>query len=144
MSLDLLPAGKITSSALQAERIRMDTIANNLANVNSTSSDASGVYKRKVAVFESLFKDAMDSESVNELDGVKVTEVVSEDKNPLMVYAPHHPHADKKTGMLAMPNISPMDEMVDMITATRAYEANLSVMKDGKQMAEKTIEVLRN
>lgn len=143
MSMDLIPGADITSSALTAERMRMEVIANNLANVNSTAGDNGEVYKRRIPVFNAVFKDAMDSENANGLGGVQLSEVAVDNSDPVMVYAPYHPNANKATGMLATPNVSPMEEMVDMITATRAYEANLSVVKQGKSMAEKTINMFQ-
>jgi len=143
MSMDLIPGADITASALTAERMRMEVIANNLANVNSTAGDNGEAYKRRVPVFNAVFKDAMDEENPNGLGGVKIEEIALDSRDPIMVYAPYHPNADKTTGMLATPNISPMEEMVDMITATRAYEANLSVVKQGKNMAEKTINMFQ-
>lgn len=142
MSYNLIPAANISSSALSAERARMDITANNLANVHSTSGDNGGAYRRRVAVFESVFKDTLGGSAINDLGGVKLEEISVEDRPPIKMYAPYHPNADKE-GMVEMPNISPIEEMVDMITATRAYEANLSVMNQSKDMAEKTINMFR-
>ncbi|OGV34202.1 MAG: flagellar basal body rod protein FlgC [Lentisphaerae bacterium GWF2_45_14] len=144
MSLNLIPGADITSSALTAERMRMEVIANNIANVNSTSGDGGGVYQRRVPIFDAVFKDALGGPQADGLAGVKIEEIALDGRDPLMVYAPYHPHADKTTGMLMTPNISPMEEMVDMITATRAYEANLSVVKQSKGMAERTITMFKN
>ena len=139
MSMDLIPGASITSSALTVERLRMEVIANNIANANSTGGPNGEVYQRRVPIFNAVFKDAMNEQNPNDLGGVKLEEIAVDNREPVMVYAPYHPNADKTTGMLKTPNISPMEEMVDMITATRAYEANLSVVKQGKGMAEKTI-----
>lgn len=137
----LIPGAQISSSGLYAERVRMETVANNLANVNSTGGDDGGVYRRRVAVFDASFKDQF-GEGVNDLNGVKVNEVALDDRDPVEKYAPYHPLADEN-GMVAMPNISPIEEMLDMITATRAYEANLSIMNESKKMADKTINMFR-
>jgi len=143
MSMNLIPGADITSSALDAERARMEIIANNMANINSTGGDNGEVYRRRIAVFDAVFKDALGEPQINELNGVKLEEVAVDNRDPIMIYAPYHPNADKTTGMLQTPNISPMEEMVDMITATRAYEANLSIIKQGKAMAEKTITMFK-
>lgn len=139
--LELIPASKISSSALEAERVRMDTIANNLANIQSFGKDGQ-VYQRKVPLFESVFNESMDS-STGALGGVALTEVVNDtSRKPTMEYMPYHPDADEN-GMVMSPNIAPMEEMVDMVTATRAYEASLSIIKESRRMADKTIDILK-
>lgn len=130
----------ISASALNAERERMRTVANNLANIHSTKDADGGVYKRRELVFSAVFKDSMDSDSnpAADLNGVKIEDMVADKSAPMRMYAPNHPDADG-AGMVDMPNISPIREMVDMITATRAYEANLSVLKQSRDMADNTI-----
>lgn len=140
--IDLIPAGKISSSALQAERTRMDIVANNLANAQSAGKEGS-VYQRKVAIFESVYDEQLGGNAVSELSGVKMAGVVADTSRVAkQEYMPFHPEADEK-GMVYVPNVSPMEEMVDMVTATRAYEANLSIMKESRKMADKTIDILR-
>ncbi len=141
MSFELIPAAKISSSGLEAERIRMELTANNLANVNSTDKNGN-VYRKHMAIFEASYNDDARGGSTAELEGVKVSEIATDKRKPLEVYAPYHPYADDK-GMLAMPNISPIEEMMDMITATRAYEANLSALKQSREIADKTIALSR-
>jgi len=138
--IDLIPAAKISSTALEAERTRMDVVANNLANAQSIGQDGK-VYQRKVAMFESVFDEQLGEGA---LGGVKLTEVANDSSaKPTREYMPFHPEADEE-GMVMVPNISPIEEMVDMITATRSYEASLSIMKDSKSLAEKTIDILRS
>jgi len=141
---DLIPAGKITSGALNAERTRMDIVANNLANAQSAGTESS-VYQRRVAVFESVLNDKVQGDDASaELGGVKLTEVTTDNsRKPSREYMPYHPDADGD-GMVYMPNISPMEEMVDMISATRAYEANLTMLKESRKMADNTINLLRS
>jgi len=139
---ELIPGAHISATALDAERTRMQAIANNLANVHSTAGDDGKVYQRRVPVFEAVFNDSMSDTKVSNLDGVKLKEIAKDDKAPVDVYAPYHPKADKK-GMVQMPSISPMEEMMDMITSTRAYEANLNIINQNKQSAEKTINMFR-
>jgi flagellar basal-body rod protein FlgC len=143
MSLDLIPGSKISSSALEAERVRMEIVANNMANINSTGKSDSDVYQKRVAVFDSVFKDQLGKSSVNDLDGVKLSEIAVENSTPVEKYAPYHPDANPETGMVKMPNISPIEEMLDMITAQRAYEANLSIMNQSKNMAQKTVDMFK-
>ncbi|OGV55473.1 MAG: flagellar basal body rod protein FlgC [Lentisphaerae bacterium GWF2_44_16] len=143
MAIDLIPALNISSSGLDAESARMDAVANNLANVNSTGGDNGDVYKRRIPVFNAVFNDQLnDKRPADELGGVKLEKMALDNKNPLTVYAPYHPNADAK-GMVSMPNISPIEEMLDMITSTRAYEANLNVMNESKKMADKTVNLFK-
>ena len=136
MAYELIPAARISSSGLSAERVRMEVAANNIANAQATSPQGKNLYRRKQIIFETVLKGQFGRES---LGGVRVKEINSSNKNPIEVYNPSHPHADPETGMLKKPDISPLEEMVDMMTATRAYEANLAIMKQSKKMAEKTI-----
>lgn len=140
MGYELIPANSISSSALKAERLRMEISANNIANAQSTSPNGKNLYKRKVAVFESVLKDQFSRNSEASLGGVRVVEVSHSNRAPIEIYNPSHPHADEN-GMLQKPNISPLEEMVDMMTATRAYETNLSIMKQSKKMAEGMIKL---
>ena len=138
MSINLIPAADISATGLSAERKRMDIIANNLANINTAGTENS-VYRRKVAVFESLVNDAING---GEEKGVELTEITSDNRAPGQKYMPYHPEADKN-GMVFVPNISPIEEMVDMITATRAYEANLSVIKESRKQADEALKLLQ-
>ncbi|MCM8535371.1 MAG: flagellar basal body rod protein FlgC [Lentisphaeraceae bacterium] len=140
MGYELIPAASISSSGLRAETLRMEVAANNIANAQTTSPNGKNLYQRKVVVFESVLKDQFNRNSFNSFGGVNVKEVVASNKQPIEIFNPSHPHADEN-GMLLKPNISPLEEMVDMMTATRAYEANLTLMKESKKMAEKTIQL---
>ena len=138
---ELMPAMGISSSGLEAERLRMEIAANNLANAHS-SRDADGeVYQRRQVVFSSILNESLRSSSEN-LGGVQVDDIVTEDRPPVRTYAPYHPNADAN-GMIEKANISPLEEMIDMITATRAYEANLSALKQSADMAKQTIQLGR-
>ena len=140
MAYELIPAVSISSSGLKAESLRMEVAANNIANAQVTTPDGKNLYKRKMVVFESVLKNKFNRENEHTLAGVNVKNVVSSERRPIEIYNPSHPHADEN-GMVLKPNISPLEEMVDMMTATRAYEANLSLMKESKKMAEKTIQL---
>ncbi|NBO38625.1 flagellar basal body rod protein FlgC [bacterium] len=146
--MSFLEGLKISSSALAAERVRMNVISSNLANANTTrTEDGSGPYKRKDVVFtardagvtfDNLMRQAFDPN----LKEVKVDGVVEDQKPPKMVYNPGHPDANKD-GMVAMPNISVMEEMVNMITSNRAFEANTTALNATKQMANTAINIGR-
>ena len=126
---------QISATGLAAERLRMDTITANMANASTTrSADGSGAYVRKVAVFQ----EALDANK--EAAGVKAVKI-EKDKSPLRrVYDPTHPDANEK-GYVAMPNVNVVKEMVDMITATRAYEANATVITNAKSMAQAALQI---
>jgi flagellar basal-body rod protein FlgC len=134
-SFDIL---KISGSALEAQRRRMNVIASNLANAQSTRTEEGGPYKRQDVVFSST---SVDSNPV-ELKGVEVADVVPDGKPPKMVYDPGHPDADKD-GFVAMPNINSMEEMVNMMMAYRAYEASVATFNTAKSMMLKTLELGR-
>ena len=123
-----------TSSALSAEKTRMDIVAQNIANANTTKDVDGQAYRRKVVTFETLLGTGGASE------GVRVG-AISPDSTPgEKIYNPHHPHADKD-GMVTMPNVNPAIEMVDLLSASRAYEANLAVARNARQMATKALSI---
>lgn len=137
---------RTSATGLSAERLRMDLIASNLANAETTRTDEGGPYVRKVAVFKPYrsFESILNKEMGA---GVKVEKIVS-DKAPFRLeYDPTHPDAIQEDGDLKgyvrYPNVNPVKEMVDMITASRAYEANVTVMNSAKSMALKALEIGR-
>ncbi len=132
---------KISASALSAERVRMNVIANNLANINTTKGPDGEPYKRKYVVFETLLNNSLtDSDEIRE-NGVAISDI-AEDQRPFRrVYKPGHPDADKD-GYLSLPNIDMVEENVDLLASSRAYDANLSAMKASKSMLRKMIELL--
>jgi flagellar basal-body rod protein FlgC len=136
-----------SASGLTAERLRMDIIADNIANSQTTRTEKGGAYKRKMVVFAenkenfivpmNITKDKLQTKG-----GVKVVKI-AEDNTPFtMVYDPEHPDANDK-GYVAMPNVNTVKEMVDMITATRAYEANATVITNAKSMATSALSIGR-
>ena len=129
---------KISGSAREAQRRRMNVIASNLANANSTRTEEGGPYRRQDVVFSST---SVPSNPV-ELKGVKVADVVADGKPPKRIYDPAHPDADKD-GFVAMPNINAMEEMVNMMMALRAYEASVATFNTAKTMMLKTLELGR-
>ncbi len=145
--MDLFTAMNTSSSALAAERTRMNLISSNLANVNTTRTPEGGPYKRKDAVFMATpvadgFGKTLDGVAGKHLRAVAVSEIVEDKNPPRMQYDPAHPDADPQ-GYVAMPNVNVVEEMADMITATRVYEANVMTAQAAKNMALKTLEISR-
>ena len=138
-----------SGSALTAQRVRMDVISSNMANMDTTRGEyVNGEwqpYRRKMVVtqpqgsqFSSFLSKAMGSKVMS--GGVKVTEI-TEDATPFeLVYDPEHPDANNE-GYVAMPNVDPLKEMVDLISSTRSYEANVTVMNASKGMLMKALEI---
>mgnify|MGYP005855197559 CR=1 FL=1 len=133
--MDHLLGIESTTSGLDAQRQRLDAIFQNIANANTTRTPGGGPYQRQTVTFEAL---------LNERGGSNVAvKSVSKDTSPGEVrFEPDHPHADEN-GNVEMPNVSMSREMVDMLSASRAYEANLAAMRTGRQMAQKTLEIGR-
>lgn len=133
------------ASGMTAERLRMDVISNNIANVNTTRTAEGGAYRRQMVVFEprtegdSSFARIF-SQQMSGGNGVRVVGIIKDEAPSRRVYDPAHPDADAQ-GYLEMPNINIVAEMVDMITATRAYEANVTAVNAAKSMAMKALEI---
>ncbi|MCB1196206.1 flagellar basal body rod protein FlgC [bacterium] len=128
----------ISASGLSAEQTRMSVIANNLANAHTTSPDGMP-YKRKLVLFSEVLDETIENSSMP-FGGVGIDKIV-ESKTPYeMVYDPSHPHADTD-GYVQYPNVNPVEEMVDMITASRAYEANIAAFNAAKTMMSKALEL---
>lgn len=136
---------RISASGLSAERLRMDTIASNIANVSTTRGENGQPYRRKVAVFEENLQKELNKVTntyESKLKGVKAVGI-EEDNSPLRkVYDPSHPDADNE-GYVLMPNVNVLNEMADMIAASRAYEANVTAMNTEKGMFMKALEIGR-
>ncbi len=136
----LFAAADISASGMSAERMRMETVANNIANANSTNSLDGGPYRRQQLVFSAVMNDT--STDSTGLGGVQVIGQESDQSPFIKVYAPGHPQQDEH-GMVEMPNVKLPNEMVDMITASRSYEANLKALTSFKEMIEQTLTLLR-
>jgi flagellar basal-body rod protein FlgC len=141
---------KTAGSALTAQRLRMDVIASNLANSEATSTPEGGPYKRERVVFGPVLRD-----SVNKLSsspdsiasgaapgGVAVKGIVQDQDDPRLVYDPTHPDANAD-GFVAYPNVDMVTEMTDMLSASRSYEANITMVNVAKAMAQKALEIGR-
>lgn len=155
----LLPID-LSASALSTNRLRMALIASNLANVHTTNSPEGGPYRRKDLMVTSAqtdyFQKALDREMRDGKAGLSTDttlfaahlrkvaplRIITDQRDPLTVHAPWHPDADE-SGNVRMPNISVIEEMVNMIAATRGYEANVAVIKSTKEMVNQALEINR-
>jgi len=141
--MNLITGIDVTGSALNAQKTRLDIVAQNIANAQTTRGPDGLPYQRQVVSFETeLVKRLGPTPGTNgaSLQSVKVGEI-SRDRTPgQRVYDPQHPDADD-SGTVTMPNVNLAYEMVDLISATRAYEANLSVARNARQMAVKALEI---
>ena len=140
----LMPALNVSASALDAQSHRMRVISANIANAQTTRDANGNVYRRRDVVFASELDREIGSKrrSASGLRGVRVARTV-EDNSPLKrTYRPGHPDADAE-GYVTMPNVNPMEEMVDLMVANRSYEANVAAMKTTRSMAQKALEIGR-
>lgn len=131
---------EVAGSALTAHRLWMDTISSNLANINTTRTLAGGPYKRRVPVFAEMLDKTIGG--YQDIGGVRVLEIEEDQTSPRLVYQPEHPDANAD-GYVAFPNVNLVREMTDMLVASRAYEANLSVATSARDMWNGALEVLR-
>ncbi len=142
---DVLAATNISASGMAAERMRMEVVAHNIANASSTRTAEGGPYRRKDLVFAAVLGESRRSLSTGDttrLGGVEVVDMVDDMSDPIPVYEPGHPHADSK-GMVQYPNVRLPVEMTNLITASRAYEANVRVALTFKQMMENSLTLMR-
>lgn len=145
--MDLSTSMQISSSGLTVQRKRMDAIASNLANMETTRTKEGGPFRRKDVVVTALpledeFGNALQTALGDNLKASQVTQVIEDQNEPQMVYNPEHPDANER-GYVAMPNINLMTEMVDMMTASRTFEANVTAINATKAMAQRAIELGR-
>lgn len=141
--MDLFTTMKISASALSAQRTRMNTISSNLANIETTRSPDGGPYRKREAVFmtsQESFANQLDGRLRDSVQGVRVSHIQASDRPPRLVYDPAHPDADED-GTVEMPDINLVEETADMMSASRAYEANVNVIKAAKRMALKALEI---
>jgi len=141
--MDFFTAFNVSASGLSAQRIRMNTVASNLANVNSTKSSNGSPYKRKDVVFTAVQAEGrFDDILRGHVKKVDVVEVIEDPRPFKTVYDPYHPDANKE-GYVSYPNINVIEEMVNMLSASRAYEANVNAIKTTKSMAMKALGISR-
>lgn len=126
---------RVSATGLEAQKIRLNIIASNLANINSTKTPEGGPYRRKDVIFITYVYDEISH-------GVDVYKIVEDQRPPRVVYEPAHPDADRD-GYVKYPNVNPMEEMINLISASRAYEANLIMMNSYKDMFIRTLDLLK-
>jgi flagellar basal-body rod protein FlgC len=127
---------QIAASALTAQSMRLNAVASNLANADSAHASSGGGYKAKQVVFQTVPM----SSSTPWAQGVRMKEVIEDPTPPRLVYDPKHPLADAK-GYVAYPNVDPVEEMVNMISASRSYQTNAEVMSTTKTLLQRTLAV---
>ncbi|MBE3577391.1 MAG: flagellar basal body rod protein FlgC [Limnochordales bacterium] len=140
--MGLFDALAISGSGLTAQRLRMDVIADNLANAQTTRSENGGPYQRRIVVFQERNFAHLLANRLTPGGGVRVAAVTTDSAPPRLVYDPGHPDAGPD-GYVRYPNINPVTEMVDMLVASRVYEANVVAMETTRQLALRTLELLR-
>ena len=131
--MSLLGNFDIAGSALAAQTIRLNTVASNMANAETISSTAEGTYRSRQPQFETIFNDAMGASSDSQSMGVRVKQVLESEAAPRQQYQPDHPMADEK-GYIYLPNVNAIEEMANMISASRSYQSNVEVMNTSKQL----------
>jgi len=148
MADTLFGAMNISAAGMSAQRSRMDIVAENIANADSTQTEKGGPYRRRQVVFQAHQEKAkfdhvfQSSFQAGGPSSVKVSSII-EDKRPFReIYDPGHPDADAK-GMVKLPNVNAVEEMVDMQSASRSFEANVTTMEAAKRMFQKSLELLR-
>jgi len=143
--MDFFTSMRISASGMTAQQTRMNTVSSNLANAETTETEEGGAYRRRDPIFTATadretFGEILTNEMDSHAQGVLVTEIEEDKKPPRMVYNPKHPHANKE-GYVAMPNVNSVEEMANMITASRSYEANVTALNAAKSMAIKALEI---
>lgn len=147
--MELFRSFTISSSGMTANRFWLDTISNNIANLNSTGRPGDPTlqpYSRQIPLFSAALLQELDKNpgrSSPKGTGVMVARVMHDTRPPQLVHDPTHPHADPATGYVAYPNINIVNEMVNMLSATRAYEANVTALNAAKQMVMAALEIGR-
>ncbi len=136
--MNVISASSITGSALNAEKMRVDIVSQNIANANTTKGIDGKPYQRRIVAFESM----LDAAAGSNMQGVRVSEIKRDETAGEIINNPEHPHADDD-GNVTMPNVNIPFEMVDMVTATRSYEANLAVVRNARQLATQALSIGR-
>ena len=141
MNINILPGADSAASALQAEKVRMEVISQNIANANTTSTSNGGPYQRQVVRFETIMANQFDPYSAKA--EVRVAGIETDNRPFKVMHQPGHPDADAD-GMVKYPNVNVHEEMTDLIASSRAMEANLSIIRTARQMAMQTLAIGKN
>ncbi|MFN0101621.1 MAG: flagellar basal body rod protein FlgC [Bryobacteraceae bacterium] len=137
----------VSASGLEAQRRRAEVLTENLANAETTRTSQGGPYRRKDVIFESakaehLFQSVFRNELGSGVEGVRVAEVVEDQRDPEKRYIPGHPDADTQ-GYVAFPRINPAEDMVDLLNTTRSYQSNIAAMSAVKDMIQRSLDLMR-
>jgi len=145
--LSFLNVLNVSASGMTAERMRLDVVAENISNSNTTRTENGGPYRRKMVVFEQAGQNDFGNVFRSEIrkrgamtGGVRVAEIVEDERDFPVVYDPTHPDADEN-GYVQRPNVDTLKEIVDSMAASRAYDSNLTVFNTVKTMAAKALEI---
>lgn len=146
--MSVFGAMDVSATGMTAQQLRMDTISENIANVNTTRDANGKPYRRKTVVFEEksypTFSESLSMANKHNIGkGVKVTQIVEDNSEGRLVYDPSHPDANED-GYVTLPNVNTVTEMTNMVDATRAFEANVTVMNSTKGMALKALDIGSN
>ena len=145
--MDLFSSMRVSATGLEAQTKRMNSISSNIANAETTRTDTGGPYKKKTTVMGAVtdresFGEILASELDEQVQGVQVMEVAEDQTPPRIIFNPDHPDANQE-GYVELPNVNVVQEMADMISAQRSYEANVTTMGAAKAMAQKALEIGR-
>lgn len=145
--MSLFHSMSVSASGMSAQRFRTELLAQNIANSETTRTEEGGPYRHQDAIFQSAsvtnpFASAFQSAADAPQTGVSVSEIAVDDKDPIRRYMPGHPDADEK-GYVEFPNFSPIEEMVDLMSASRSFGANVTAMNAVKDMINKSIDLVR-
>ncbi|MCQ8897366.1 flagellar basal body rod protein FlgC [Limnobacter humi] len=135
--MSMFDAFKLAGSAMQAQTQRLNTVASNLANVDTAASSPDQVYQSRKVVFEAVLQKAAPGKAAL-ADDVRVKDIITDKTEPKKMYDPKHPMADDE-GYVYMPNVNAVEEMVDMLSASRSYQTNAEVMNTAKSLMLKTL-----
>jgi len=138
--MSILDTLEITASGLTAQRLRLQTVASNMANARTTRTDEGGPYKRQMPVMEAVNNDQFGSALDQQLAKVEVVRIEESTEPPVMVHDPGHPDANEE-GYVAYPNVNVLEEMVDLMTTSRTFEANANVIEVTELMATQALEI---
>jgi flagellar basal-body rod protein FlgC len=143
--MDFFSSMRVSASGLDAQTRRMNTISSNIANAETTRAEGGGPYRKKDTVIAAQtdresFGEILQNSLDENIQGVQVVEIAEDPKPPRLVYNPSRPDANAE-GYVAMPNVNTVEEMANMISAQRSYEANITAMNAAKQMAQKALEI---
>jgi flagellar basal-body rod protein FlgC len=145
--MNFLDSLAISSTGLSAQRLRMNLISSNMANASTTRTETGEPYKRKDAIFEAVkkddFKDVLDERMGESGSGVKVAQIIEDNKPFVQKFDPGHPDADPN-GYIRLPNVNIVEEMVNMISASRSFEANATAVRATKDMTAMALEIGKN